>query len=559
MKWFRNIKIQNRLSLVFGSISLLAALSAGWGIWTALRLQNLAFEMQRQANRAAAVQQAQNDLFGQRLAAKNYALTGSTYYAGRFSRLGQKLDDYTRQALLEAQSVNQLEDLNSFAASQNETQAIFNQAIANAGSQESEGAAGIQSRLEGERIDAAASRSQIQLENMAFKHSLELLDLLQAVQKQVRISVAGGAAALILLLALAILAGLAGNQVTEPVLHLTNAVVAFECDVFEPAMLEKYAANQDEMGQLSRSVTNMAASIHESDAAKDRLLAAAARFIPMQYLDFLEKDSITEIKLGDHVSAEMAVMFSDVRGFTTLSEAMTPQQNFDFVNEYLQLVSPIIQKHDGFIVKFLGDGMMAIFPYSVDDAVKAGIEKQRQVLAFNQELARRGLPPISVGIGIHTGHMMVGMIGEELRMQGDAFSDNVNLTSRVEGLTKFYGTALIITEESLMRLERPIPYQIRFLGKARVKGRLHPIALYEVFDGDPPELAKQKAEIKEAFEHGLKLYMAGRLSEAHHAFQAVLQRYPQDQTTAFYLERISEWLDQELPEDWDGVEIMTSK
>ena len=128
------------------------------------------------------------------------------------------------------------------------------------------------------------------------------------------------------------------------------------------------------------------------------------RFVPHEYLKFLSKESIIDVELGDHVSKEMAVMFSDIRSFTTLSESMTPQENFDFVNNYLRQVSPVIRDNTGFIVKYLGDGMMAVFPKGADDAVAAGIGKLKKVEEQNIQRIEQGLLPIKVGIGVHFGH-----------------------------------------------------------------------------------------------------------------------------------------------------------
>ena len=134
------------------------------------------------------------------------------------------------------------------------------------------------------------------------------------------------------------------------------------------------------------------------------------RFVLHEYLRFLSKESIIDVELGDHVSKEMAVMFSDIRSFTTLSESMTPQENFDFVNSYLRQVSPVIRNHTGFIVKYLGDGMMAVFPNGADDAVKAGIGKLKKVEEQNIERFEKGLLPIKVGIGVHFGHTPIPLI-----------------------------------------------------------------------------------------------------------------------------------------------------
>ena len=355
------------------------------------------------------------------------------------------------------------------------------------------------------------------------------------------------------------LAAQVARQVAEPILHLTNAVVSFENNVFQAEQLERYNRAQNELGQLARSFTGMATSMIESIQAKDQIIHAAARFVPTQYLDLLEKNSIVDIRLGDHVNAVMAVLFSDVRGFTTLSERMTPQQNFDFVNEYLKLVSPIIQRHDGFIVKFLGDGMMAIFPYGTDSAVLAGIEQQQAVQQFNAEMEKLGKPPIQAGIGVHTGHMMVGIVGEELRMQGDAFSDTVNLTARVEGLNKYFGTSMIITTETLLRLQTPIPYQMRFLGNVEVKGRSQPIGLYEIIDGQSPQGVALRLSTRDDFERGLKAYQAGRFSQAREYFSAVLRAAPDDQAAALYVRQAEEWSGQDVPENWMGVIVMKDK
>ncbi|WP_371357611.1 response regulator, partial [Hydrocoleum sp. CS-953] len=195
-----------------------------------------------------------------------------------------------------------------------------------------------------------------------------------------------------------------------------------------------------------------------------------SRFVPHEFLKFLSKDSIIDVELGNHVSKEMAVMFSDIRSFTALSETMTPQENFNFVNSYLGRVSPKVRDNYGFIVKYLGDGMMAVFPNGADDAVKAGIAKIKEVGEYNFIRKSQGYKAIKVGIGIHFGQMMVGMVGEKARMQGDAFSDNVNLTSRLEGLTKFYGVSIIISEAVFTNLADPDQYQIRFLDRVLVKG-----------------------------------------------------------------------------------------
>jgi adenylate cyclase len=291
----------------------------------------------------------------------------------------------------------------------------------------------------------------------------------------------------------------------------------------------------------------------------EKMALSSARFVPREFLKMLQKESIAEVELGNYISREMTVMFSDIRSFTTLSEMMTPQENFDFVNAYFGYVSPIIRENNGFIVKYLGDGMMAIFPDGADDALKAGIGKLKQVAAYNAERQKRGYHPIQIGIGVHTGPMMMGIVGEAARMQGDALSDTVNLTARLEGLTKFYGVSLMITETVFKCLEDPSKYNLRFLGRVQAKGREAPISLFEVFDGDPAEILEIKRETKSEFEQGLLLYHQKQFPEASVCFSGVLKRNLADEAARLYLRRAAHFMVHGTPADWTGVEVMQEK
>ncbi len=557
MRWFTNLKTQNKLLLAFGIIALVGAVTTGWSMVSVLRLQEKIRQVETETLDLVDSAKAQGYFLRRWIDSKNYLLTDDAYYSGQYKRYDEHMDTYLRRAHLRADTIDKNEDLTTLEKNQEEYAAAVADIETAFASGDTDAATAVRRSLD--EADGKADSVQAQLEAMLFKRELNLQNLVQQVRQQTRNTFILGLSTLVLLTILVVGSATIANQITEPVMHLTNAVAALETNSYDPQLLEKYTRRRDEMGKLTRSFAAMVESITKSARERELFLQAAERFVPDQYLDFLEKPSLIDVKLGDHVSAEMAVMFSDIRGFTTMSEDMSPQENFDFVNTYLQMVSPIVQRYDGFIVKFTGDGMMAIFPYAVDDAVKAGIEKEKQVEAFNAELHRKGLPPIQIGIGVHTGHMMVGMIGEEMRMQGDAFSDNVNLTSRLEGLTKFYGISMIISEETLLRLQKPVRYQMRYLGKAQVKGRGQPISLYEVYEGAPESLKQRRQQTKADFERGLKAYMTGKFTEAIACFGSVLQLDPDDKTATLYLERATALLNQPLPDNWDGVEVMTSK
>ena len=264
---------------------------------------------------------------------------------------------------------------------------------------------------------------------------------------------------------------------------------------------------------------------------------AYERFLPGEFLSFLKKESVLDIELGDQVQQTMTVLFSDIRDFTTISENMDPQESFNFLNGYLRQVSPIIRQYDGFVDKYLGDGIMALFPETADNAIQATIEMQREAWRYNQQ-QRPNTPSIRIGAGLHTGSVMLGIIGENQRLQGTVISDAVNLAARLEGLTARYSLSILISKQSLMQLPKPNKYHHRFLGQAKVKGKTELVLVYEIFDSDPQESFDLKLQTKERFENGVQNYLSGNLHTAKIEFEAVINENPNDKVTQFYRERL---------------------
>ncbi len=290
-----------------------------------------------------------------------------------------------------------------------------------------------------------------------------------------------------------------------------------------------------------------------------KINTSCTRFFPRDYLQLLEKETIMDVQLGDHISKEMAIMFSDIRSFTSMSETMTPRELFNFINSYLKRVNPSIKDNGGFVVKYMGDGIMAVFPFGSDDAVKAGIDKLKRVALYNDHRRNCGYPPVKIGIGVHIGHIMVGIVGDEARMEGDALSDNVNLTSRLEGLTKFYGVSMLISEATLNNLKTPIQYQTRFLDNVKVRGKQNAISVFEICDGEPDDIIELKMKTKPDFETGQHHYFAKEFAEAAICFKQVLKANPDDKTAQLYLQRSGQFMVQGVPDGWQGVETMKSK
>lgn len=273
---------------------------------------------------------------------------------------------------------------------------------------------------------------------------------------------------------------------------------------------------------------------------------AYARFVPREFLYQLGQDSILNVKLGDQIQKEMTVMFADIRSFTTLSENLTPEENFRFVNRLLGRLGPIIREHNGFIDKFMGDGVMALFPDSADEAVQAALEMQKELNQFNQSRPRNAY--VRIGIGIHTGTLMLGTVGEERRMEGTVISDVVNAAARLESLTKIFGSGIIVSEATLSKLEAS--YSHRSLGIVRVKGKRQAVAIYEVLSGLDP-LDDLKLQTRELLEEALRQYQRSVLNLALDGFAKVLTINPDDQVAKVYAERTAQLQRYGTADSWE--------
>lgn len=303
--------------------------------------------------------------------------------------------------------------------------------------------------------------------------------------------------------------------------NIVYAIAAFQ-DITE----------RQEVETERRQFTN---ELQKALAAEEKLTDAYGRFVPHEFLHFLGYESILEVKLGDQVQKEMSVLFSDIRDFTSLSETMTPAENFQFINAYLSRMEPAITDNFGFIDKYIGDAIMALFDGSADDAVKAGIAMLEELNEYNISRNRPDCPPLQIGIGINTGSLMLGTVGGQSRMDSTVISDAVNLASRVETLTKEYGVSMLITQNTFIELNDF--YDLRLIDRVTVKGKSQMVTVYEVFAADPPELRQKKLETKTLFEEALVLYNSDRCVEATRFFSGCLQINPTDNVAQIYMQR----------------------
>ncbi len=271
------------------------------------------------------------------------------------------------------------------------------------------------------------------------------------------------------------------------------------------------------------------------------------KFVPHEFLKLLDKESILDIKLGDHIQKNMTIFFSDISTFGVLSGKLSAQENFNFLNSYLRQMAPIVRKNNGFVDKYIGDSIMALFDKEPEDALQTALEMQDLLLQYNEGRQRAGYVPIKIGIGINTGDLMLGTLGSAERMESTVISDAVNVTARIEQLNRVYDTQLLIGNETFLKLKNPLEHSIRIMDYVQVKGKSLPMLIYEVFDKDPPEIRDKKLATKDIFEQGWLLYQSQNYFDALPLFQKCLAKNPTDKIIQIYIERCENFLEFGLP------------
>jgi predicted ATPase/class 3 adenylate cyclase len=320
-----------------------------------------------------------------------------------------------------------------------------------------------------------------------------------------------------------------------------------------------FQASRLEMLRLLSAQAAIALENARLYAAQVELAAAQERFVPREFLRSLNRASIVDVGLGDNIRKEMTVLFSDVRGFTSLVERMSPAEHIGFLNAYLSFMEPAILDHGGFIDSYIGDAVMALFDVGPDRAVQAGIAMSAALRRFNAERAGAGLPATAMGIGVNTGVLTLGTIGGPMRIKCSAIGDCVNVASRVESLTKRYGVAMLVSNHTRDRLADPERYALRWVDRVRVVGKEEPVTLYEVLAADPAETADAKRAASHVYEEALHAYQRRDFAAAERGFEECLVRVPADGVARHHAARSARFLAGGVPPGWDGVDTLDRK
>jgi adenylate cyclase len=266
------------------------------------------------------------------------------------------------------------------------------------------------------------------------------------------------------------------------------------------------------------------------------------------------------LKLGGE-EKELTALFADVRGFTTLSEGLTPSQLVDLLNEYLSEMTELIFKNWGTLDKYIGDAIMAFWGAPVPQAdhamlaCRTGLEMLQALSRLQAGWDARGVPRLGIGIGINSGPMLVGNMGSKRRFDFTVMGDSVNLASRLEGINRQFGTSLIVSESTLRLVREQVV--ARELDLIRVKGKMQPVKVYELLGlaADAP----QYSDLVSRFESGLEAYRSGQWRTAIEILEALLRDHPQDGPSQVFIKRCQDLLAQPPEGTWDGVFVMKSK
>lgn len=292
---------------------------------------------------------------------------------------------------------------------------------------------------------------------------------------------------------------------------------------------------------------------------KNSMLESFARFVPRQFLKYLKKETIEEVRLGDAVSYDMTVLFSDIRKFTDMSEEMTPDESFSFLNSFLKRMEPIIQKNNGFVDKYIGDAVMALFPDSPEDALNTSIEIRNELILYNEHRRASGYIPIDIGLGIHFGKLTLGTVGSSKRIDTTVIGDTVNLASRIESLTKYYNIPVVVSNMVYDQIIDKEKFHFREIDRVKVKGKKRIVALYELFDIDDSNIFQIKLSQQKKFSEAMELYRKAKFKDALYFFEDLLKENPIDHIHLLYIERCKYLIENPPSDKWRGISKMGRK
>jgi class 3 adenylate cyclase len=316
---------------------------------------------------------------------------------------------------------------------------------------------------------------------------------------------------------------------------VVTPVKAYYSDIYVMAMILTLIGTAL-MVSLMILLTRLHQRIASNTEVVMELNRSSIRFVPVQFMKFLGVNNITQMKLGNCVKSTMTVMFFDIRFFSIHSEMMSLTENFDLINKVFGVAGPVIRKHSGIIDKYLGDAAMVIFD-NAGDAVLAGIEIYQKLILDAETRVTIGTDSIDIGIGLHSGSIMLGIIGDGERLSNTVISKHVNMASRLEGITKQVKAGMLVSSEVLQGIpESEPPFETRYLGLIQPAGTNEIIGVFEMLDALPEQIRERRTLTRELFESGIRKYHTKDYETARTRFEEITRSDPTDICAKRYLE-----------------------
>lgn len=298
---------------------------------------------------------------------------------------------------------------------------------------------------------------------------------------------------------------------------------------------------------------------YQTETKLERNVEVFEKFVPKQFLKHIAPNGIEAIELGQAKAQHLSILFADIRSFTSFAETMSPQDLMDYLNSYLRQISAPVKSNHGFIDKFIGDAVMALFDrvespsQQAEDSVKAAIAMQKAIVEFDSVQRADCNDPLRIGIGIHSGPVVIGTVGAEDRMDSTALGDAVNLASRLEGLCKKYDVQILLSSATFHLVQDCDWLMWRKLDMVKVRGKSEPELLYEVFNSESADIRHAKARIVSQYHQALGFFHEKEWQRSMEGFQACLDSYPGDKISKMYIARCKEYLINPPQGPWDGI------
>ena len=307
---------------------------------------------------------------------------------------------------------------------------------------------------------------------------------------------------------------------------------------------------RDEVEELGERFNMMARSIKQYILEVTKLSNSYFRFVPQQFLKVLGKTNVTQIRLGEQQKKRMTILVCNMRNFTDFSAKLSTEENFRFINSFLKRFGPVIREYGGFTSRYLGPGMLALFPNDASSALKAALKLRAVLKEYNEYRAQKNYEPVDIGIAIHTGDVMLGIIGEEQRMEGSVVSHHVQIALDLERLSAKLGVSVLLTGDT-MQAVKTVEGQYRKLGEFQIDEDHPPIELYDLFEGDSELIRRLKKETKAQFEAAVEAFRQGRFYDARERFVQVMKKNRYDLTAKLYFFECDKYFQQGVSADWN--------